>query len=73
MAALESPGMRNKQHAIEAYVRDKILKKGVIVENEPKLKYDQWFVEVDGFDIKELLNSKKTMLMGVTDCFLSRT
>lgn len=62
--------MRNPEHAIDHYVAECILKKGLIspthsIGSESKPQYDAWFEEIDCFDIKELLDSNKSMIKSI--------
>ena len=65
VAMQDNPTIRNKDYAIEHFLRDKVLKKGIIMDNTQKLKYEQWFEEIDGFDVKEFMESKKAYLTNV--------
>ena len=66
IAVIEIPDAKNPEHAIAHYIEERILRKGLTlpsgVGNLLGLKYDEWFEEVDSFDFKELLDTKKVLL-----------
>ena len=64
IAMIENSGTKNKDHAVDDYIRERILKKGGM-EKSSELKHEQWFLEVDGFEIKEFIESKKSYFTDV--------
>lgn len=66
ISGIEFSSIRNKDHAFDDFIREKVLKKGVLLSNSTTLldqskQYESWFTEIDGFDIKEYLESKKSL------------
>jgi hypothetical protein len=58
-------GNTHLAHAIDDYLRDRILRKGIIATNEQKSKYEDWEAEINSFELQEFLELKKPWLMGV--------